>query len=92
MEKFVHRFIFKLGKCKTFEGKLFWYPYFKTEFYFCCFVCFNGPRGYPRIMSVPDVGFSFKPKRLALVTPLFQVLPTYVEPGKREGETNIPNS
>ena len=56
------------------------------------FVCLNGPQGYPWIMSVPGVGFSFKPKRLALVTSLFQDLPTYVEPGYREGQTNIPNS
>ena len=56
------------------------------------FVFFNGPGGYPWIMSVPGVGFSFKPKRLALVTSLFQALPTYVEPGNGEGQTNIPNS
>ena len=37
-------------------------------------------------------GFSLKPKRLALVTSLFQALPTYVEPGNGEGQTNIPNS
>ena len=43
-------------------------------------------------MSVPGVGFSFKPKNLVLITSLFQVLLTYVEPGKGEGETNIPNS
>ena len=37
-------------------------------------------------------GFSLKPKRLALVTSLFQALPTYIEPGNGERQTNIPNS
>ena len=37
-------------------------------------------------------GFRMNPKRLALITPLYQVLPTFVEAGIREAGTNIPNS
>ena len=37
----------------------------------CVFVCLFELAPEVPVMSVPVVGFSFKPKRLALVTPLF---------------------
>ena len=42
------------------------------EFQAYCFVLFDWALEVP-VMSVPVVGFSFKPKGLALVTPLFHL-------------------
>ena len=42
-------------------------------------VCFEWAREILD-MSVPDVGFNFKPKGLALVTPIYQVSMSFVNP------------
>ena len=45
---------------------------FKMNNILVCFVLFDWAPEVP-VMSVPVVGFSFKPKGLAFVTPLFHL-------------------